>query len=299
MSSTRNTKPRSTEFLHMLETEYNNGKSMKELSKKYKTDCYFQFKTHGIKRRNKEELHNWRILHRNSSRILYKWDCSSVNNEKEAYILGLLMADGYVGRTQFGLRLKKEDKDLLVKIKNYFSGDITLQESLLGYSFVVSSINICNNLKKLGIISKKSLKELHIPQIEKPFIRHFIRGFFDGDGTIFIANVNGKKYLKGNICSPTKNILVEIQKVLQNNSMDFKINKENRIGKELRTPTGKAIGKSDMYRLEFRKKTSIKNLINYLYTDATIYLNRKFLIFNNNKNLLEYKYKHANTELTQ
>ena len=47
---------------------------------------------------------------------------------------------------------------------------------------------------------------MHIPNIPKNLIRHFIRGYFDGDGTIFMD----RKYYKSNICSICENFLKEL-----------------------------------------------------------------------------------------
>jgi len=51
-----------------------------------------------------------------------------------------------------------------------------------------------NDLERLGCISNKSLilKFPTIDQVSEEFIPHFLRGYFDGDGTVFMsANTNG------------------------------------------------------------------------------------------------------------
>lgn len=119
--------------------------------------------------------------------------------------------------------------------------------------------------------------------MDEQFLRHFIRGYFDGDGTIFVCNVKGvPKYLKGNICSPTENILKEIQDKLLKYGIESTINIEKRQGKRKRTPFGECVCKTDMYRLFFRKKDSIRKLYYFLYKDSTIYLERKKEVFDNN-----------------
>lgn len=195
------------EFALQLKAEYDAGASIDQLSKKYKTDTNFVFNKFNIPRRNKQEFKEWRKTHRRNISYHLNWNCNSISNEYEAYIIGLFMADGYVGKTQVGLRLKKSDKNLLQEVKNYFSEEIKLQEADNSYTFVISSIEVCDNLKNLGVLANKTSKELHIPTMDNSLIRHFIRGFFDGDGSIFLCKHNTNVYLKSNICSPTETIL--------------------------------------------------------------------------------------------
>lgn len=286
--------PRPKEFIDMLIKEYNTTNiSIKELSAKYHTDVYYHFKKNGIKKRSKGE----QMALSRTNCIKYNWDFSSIKNETEAYIIGLFLADGYVGDKQAGIKLKLEDSYIIRKIRDYLSPEIKISCHKNTSGFVISSQIICDNMKKLGIISKKSNKELFIPNMKEGLYRHFIRGFFDGDGSIFKCVSNKNIYLKGNICSPTINILEEIQTILRNNNIFSTINIEKRIGKTSKIPTGITVCNLDMYRLFIRRKIDILNLFHFMYDESTIHLNRKYLIFKNNLELLNYK-KHVNTELT-
>ena len=287
-------------FALKLKKEYDAGASMLQLSKKYSTDINYVFNKFNISRKTKLEYIEWKKNHRRYCSYTLKWDCSSINNEYEAYIIGLFMADGYVSKNQAGLRLKKSDKKLVEQVKNYFSEDIKLQEDNNSFSFVISSTKVCDNLIKLGVLKHKTFKELCIPTMNPSLVRHFIRGFFDGDGSIFLCKHNNNVYFKSNICSPTKNILEEIQLELKKSNIESTINLEHRIGKELKLFDSTIIGSVDMYRLFIRKKDSIEKWYHYLYDNSTIYLERKFYIFNNNLELFKYKKirKQVNTELT-
>ena len=288
------------EFVLMLKEEYDAGASITQLSKKYNTDVNYAFNKFNISRKTKLEFIEWKKNHRRHSSYTLKWDCSSINNEYEAYIIGLFMADGYISKNQAGLRLKKSDKNLVEQVKNYFSEDIKLQEDINSFSFAISSAKVCDNLEKLGVLRHKTFKELHIPTMNYSLVRHFIRGFFDGDGSIFLCKHNSNIYFKSNICSPTKNILEEIQLELKKVNIESTINLEHRIGKEFKLFNSTIIGSIDMYRLFIRKKNSIEKWYHYLYDNSTIYLERKFYIFNNNLELFKYKKirSQVNTELT-
>ena len=95
-------------------------------------------------------------------------------------------------------------------------------------------------------------------------IRHFIRGYFDGDGCITYQidkdKVNG-------VCSVlgTPNFLDELE-----NNLNF----ESKITrcKDLRHS-------ENTVSLSFKRQESL-NLLNYLYSNSTIYLYRKFKLYN-------------------
>lgn len=116
------------------------------------------------------------------------------------------MADGYISKNQAVLRLKKSDKNLVEQVKNYFSEDIKLQEDSNSFSFAISSAKVCDNLEKLGVLRHKTFKELHIPIMNYSLIRHFIRGFFDGDGSIFLCKHNSTIYLERKFCIFNNNL---------------------------------------------------------------------------------------------
>lgn len=282
---------RDPRFVKMLVDEYNTtGISLFDLSKKYHTDASYQFKINNIPKRNG-------YLQRCMSRtgcINFNWNGEKIETEEQAYIAGLLFSDGYVGKQQLGLRLQKSDKDLIEQVKNYFSKDLKMQEDDNSYKFVLSSTLLCENFIKLGMVRDKTKLGVHIPKMDKSLYRHFIRGYFDGDGTIYVCNTKTDyTYLKTYICSATIDILEEFQKVLSDNNIESKINKENRKGRVMKVPHGMSLCTMDMYRLFIRKKTEIEKFYHYLYDDSHIFLERKKSKFKKNLNLLNYVKKHT------
>lgn len=289
------TRPRSHEFIEMLAKEYYSSNiSIKELSEKYHTDAMYQFRKHGIKLKGRGMQ---KIISRKGC-IAYKWNVANVETEEQAYALGFLMSDGYNTGIQAGLTLKNSDVDILEKIKSCFSNEIKTQRYGNSVSFVISSTLICENLRKFGVIEHKSRNEKHLPNLLPELIRHFIRGYFDGDGTVFVCNSQNNHYLKCNICSSTLSILSEIQCVLKNNNIQGNINTEKRLGKVYHiNRSEESIATMDMYRLYIRRKSEIEKFYHYLYDDATIYLQRKYDVFANNEEM--FIYKHVNPELTK
>lgn len=271
---------RTNEEVLKIYEEYIKGSTGKELDQKYKIDTYYLFKKYNLKFRTTSES----VLLNRKNRIKLNYNFESINNSKEAYIVGIFLADGYVGKHQLGLKLKKSDKDIVEKIKNYFSKEIKLQEEKNSFSFKISSMKACENAINLGILKNKTNKEMIIPNMDIKYYSDFIRGFFDGDGTIFKCY---NKYLKSNICSPKIEILIEIQNILKNNNICSTINKENRIGKTFILPQGTSvIGSMDMYRLFIRKKEDLKRFYYFLYNNCDFLLKRKKEIFDTNFEML-------------
>lgn len=135
-----------------------------------------------------------------------------------AWLLGMYMADGYMPITKSAkhrvtLALQRQDENCLELIKKEleYTGPIYQYESSNGYpesSLSFSSFRIREEMEKYGIVNRKTYKEIHIPNIPKEFKIDFIRGFFDGDGSIF--EIASEKKIGSSFTSASKIILEEI-----------------------------------------------------------------------------------------
>jgi hypothetical protein len=112
-------------------------------------------------------------------------------------------------------------------------------------------------LNNYGCTPKKSLT-LKFPNINifenKNLIRHFIRGYIDGDGCISYCDKK-HKHMTLRILG-TKDFLNILQKYLP-------LEKKNKLHK-----------KNNIYDLSFQKGRG-KYILDYVYKDATIFLDRK------------------------
>ncbi|MDP3093170.1 MAG: LAGLIDADG family homing endonuclease [bacterium] len=191
-----------------------------------------------------------------------------------AYILGFIFADGSIikvthngcsDRLSFGQ--SRKDIDILRKIKQKFSAEQTLSIGEKYVHFSIHSQVIVDDLKKLEVTYRKSFRKTRgkIPNIPYKYIRDFIRGIVDGDGSI---NFNKKGRQKGypnlSICGK-KEVMAFIR--------DHFLSKFNIYSK---ISQGKKNGKlSNVFYICYRCN-SAKTLINYLYNNANLYLKRKF-----------------------
>ena len=175
-----------------------------------------------------------------------------------AYILGFWYADGCIyGGKMFDITLHKKDKYIIKKIAQ----ELDYQGPILDYvDRQACRINfsckvIYNDLIALGGSERKS-KILQFPNIPIEFLPDFIRGYFDGDGSVY--NVKGKRINTNFACGSNK----FLQSLLQ------LLKKEAGI-------EGGSISIANQ-SLTFGKKDSIK-LGNYIYqNNPELYLLRKY-----------------------
>ncbi len=197
-------------------------------------------------------------------------------NEKKAYWIGFLAADGYIGKDKrLQLKLKKDDYKHIEKFKDFleYNGIIEYRTSQLGknirkhglkeyYEIAllrVSNKNIWKDLEKYGIINNKSLILEFPSNIPENMLRHYIRGYIDGDGCWSSDN---KKYptMTLTIVS-TKNFLFTINQIFLKYNLVKQFNK-------IQQP-------SKIYALPFGGNKQIKKIARWLYKDSIIFLDRK------------------------
>jgi hypothetical protein len=235
------------------------------LSNAYKVDeiCkYFnvsKFKIRSI-------LINNNILSKSSKKYSYNDnEFESIDSEEKAYWLGFLYADGYVRSDKRGnelkLKLGVKDKEHLLKFKKIISNDdipVVYEEykNSKCYKVSINSKKIVSDLIKLGCTNKKSLT-IEFPVIKNELKNHFIRGYFDGDGSISYSN----KQIVLNFVSGSSKFLLEISSIF--NSIGCK--KAN------------LVGNNENYKyIQYNTLNDLTLLFRYLYSsNSNIFLNRK------------------------
>lgn len=219
------------EINEIYQKHVNEHKTISELAREYGFDPTYQFKKYGL------EIFNWWKKDLNKRRELFhayeiKNDLEVIDTEEKAYILGLWMSDGWVTDDEVCIKIHKDDRQLVEKIRDFFAPDVPIKEIKNTVSFRLASHKLVKQFNSYGCVKNKTYSDMHIPDIPKELIRHFIRGYFDGDGTIFMD----RKYYKSNICSICEGFLKEIQEVLTKNYIESRINVEIREGKVMKTP---------------------------------------------------------------
>ena len=187
-----------------------------------------------------------------------------------AYVVGFIFADGNITEVthngysdKLGFGVSQKDIDVLEKIKRELSAKQALSISGKYVHFSIFSQVIVDDLKKLGVSYRKSFRKSpgKIPNIPQKYIRDFIRGIVDGDGSI---NFDKRDYPALSICG-RKEMMTFIR-----NHFVYKFHIYSKISQPKKN--GKL---SNVFYICYRSN-SAKILINYLYKNASIYLERKF-----------------------
>ena len=184
-----------------------------------------------------------------------------------SYLLGFILADGciiqgtykgYSDSLKFGVQSK--DRDILEKIKSELKSEHKLSQNKNAIHLCITSQEIVDDLKGLGIIYRKSLNEI-VPKVPSKYAKDFIRGIVDGDGSLWFDKRN---YPTLSV-SGGENTLRFIR--------DHFFTKFKLYSKLSRRTYSEDI-KKYLYQISYRC-SSAKKLIEYLYADAKLYLNRK------------------------
>lgn len=132
-------------------------------------------------------------------------------SEDSAYCLGFIAADGHVwkDRSFFTIGIHKKDTEVLEFIVSKVSPETAVRSSKNKVQICVYSERIHSKLKKLGIDHDKTFN-LKLPKMPKKYFPHFLRGYFDGDGSVW----TNRGVFKANIVSASADILLDIQKTL-------------------------------------------------------------------------------------
>lgn len=124
----------------------------------------------------------------------------NIDSPEKAYWLGFIAADGHINFSERGLARKLsfnvKDSDILLKFKNAigagspvghrFVFDKRTKKHYEQYNLQICSKEFCENIRKHGVDENKS-KAFKFPNIEEKYYSHFIRGMYDGDGSLTLV----------------------------------------------------------------------------------------------------------------
>lgn len=194
----------------------------------------------------------------------------NIDTEAKAYYLGLFYADGHnnTEKGQIVINLKEEDRKIIERFRTEieYTGNIGIwkKEPPRQNQCVLAIVSrkLSSDLIKQGCLRQKTINLQYPKYIPKDMERHFIRGFFDGDGSISKSgkysvnfSIIGTISICEGIANYMSNILQEQVKVHNHKPEKYNI--------ELRC-----------VRISGKKK--IKRILDELYKDTDIYLERKY-----------------------
>lgn len=193
-----------------------------------------------------------------------------IDTEEKAYFLGLLYTDGnnFPETHLISFGLKKEDKYMVQRFKELLQSDAPL-------TYIKSQDNFCKlavankylskQLEKLGIVKCKTFKITFPEWLDANLIQHFIRGVFDGDGCITELEFS---------ITGTEELLLHIQEILMVECELLKTKLDNRFPER----------NNNIRSLRYSGREQIIKIMEYMYKDSSIFLQRKHDIFMRLKN---------------
>lgn len=211
-------------------------------------------------------------------------DFSIIDSELKAYLIGFFYADATLSEYVISIRLSIKDKKHLEKLagllnKSTFEKDVLNKNGKIYKSigFNICSKKSVDSLRKIGFVKNKTyqIDDLVFTNIPDNFKRHFVRGFLDGDGTIFYSkwkrnpDWNDSERCSVGFVSYNSKILDSIKNWLQEN-----LNLED---KNIKSDNFEDIEKNDKYwRLIYSGNRICKKILDFLYDGSSIYMNRKY-----------------------
>ena len=249
---------------------YNIGKQQWEIAQKINCE---QTTISGILRRNNIKTRvGKKITYTDINTSFFK----EINSEESAYFLGFLYADGNVQikNTAYTvtLKLKSNDQIIIEKFRDIMSPSspikITQNKGFPNtYSyFRINQKEICEQLISLGCGPNKSLILEFPTKVPTNLIKHFLRGYSDGDGSIYKNKFKNKK---------TINTIWKFVSTKQFCQQTAKILKEE-LGISCSQSLSRPKTNDITTTLVVGGNLQVKKVLDWLYQDATIYLPRKY-----------------------
>jgi len=144
-----------------------------------------------------------------------------------AYVLGFFYADGTFdinprGSYYFGFHIC--DKDLLFSMRRVLESNHKISErkvkknESLRYRLQIGSKKMCEDLIGLGMTPGKT-RRMTFPKIPSLMLPDFIRGYFDGDGNVWVGYINHDRVrptlvIQATFTSGNRKFLEELKKEL-------------------------------------------------------------------------------------
>lgn len=196
-----------------------------------------------------------------------------------AYVLGVIYTDGNLisrgGSCNMDrFSISQKEPELLIKVLALMECNATIhfrRENIYSgrkagalHWFSIAENEVYNDLIRLGLTPHKSLT-INFPEVPNEYVRHFIRGCWDGDGSVYIDKQS--KRITASFVSGSLNFVKGMVSELTNSNLPVKTIYTNK----RKTP-------SYYFRLTGKQ---VINFYHYLYDDVppTQYIERKFNLF--------------------
>lgn len=196
-----------------------------------------------------------------------------------AYVLGYLYADGSLEDASYlrgkYLRVTSVEKDSIVRIRQWLGSEhtIVISRPPIGktrYLLRIGSHKLYDSLIALGLYPNKSLT-VKFPDLPNKYLCHFVRGYLDGDGCVYLEMGNGKL---------GQRIIKKLSIIFTSGSKIFLERMDEVLRSKLSLKEDRIYNGKRCYQLRYQTFNSIK-LFSFLYGDIKdgVYFKRKLAPF--------------------
>lgn len=198
-----------------------------------------------------------------------------------AYVLGYLYADGSLENALYirgkYVRVTSTDRDRIEIIRELLQSKHTIVEEKgtgnrkTRFLLRIGNRVLYDQLVKLGMTPNKSLT-MEFPKIPTPHLNSFMRGYFDGDGCVFLEEKKGKTQIK---------IIKRLSVIFTSGSKDFLLQLQHTLARHTDVGPGHLYQGTRAHQLHYFTKSSIR-LFNFMYQgvrNKRLYMRRKYDIF--------------------
>lgn len=243
---------------------YNVGNSTRKIARAYKVNN--KIIANALKRQT-IQIHQ--------TQFKRKWQINEfafddLQNEQVNYWWGFIYADGSINKKRYlNITLGLKDEQHLEKLNGFLQSDYPIYTTCTQLNnkkfhqprLMVYSRHLANRLSQLGIVSHRLKFNRVLEHLDPTFASHWIRGYFDGDGCALKSEPRIS-------WAGQKNLLEWIRYKL---SEELGLNPERNIFKH-----GNFI-----FEINYWGRKQTRKITNYMYKDATIWLERKRAIIEN------------------
>lgn len=205
----------------------------------------------------------------------YTYNTSYFHNidcEDKAYWLGFFCSDGFVSGNEATISISEKDISLLKEINKSVNGNLNITHAHRSHKINGREVHIdcctirfrrkeiIDDLISHGCIPNKTFK-LKFPnekQIPNTLLRHFLRGYFDGNGCV--CEIKERKELRFYFSCASIDFINGITEYLSDNNIKSYYRKQP----------------CRCYEMTITGIENTKKFANLLYKDSNIFLNRKY-----------------------
>lgn len=212
-----------------LVEEYKQGTPVIELMAKYgfKTKKSITDKVKKYYGENYKEI----IKQAQDNRKGYTYSLKEITSPFDAYLIGLIMTDGYVLSDRDGLGLDMTDEDVIKFVASTIGTNYKtyIEEGRKNhYRVLINVQGISKEVERFGIVPRKS-KIIEKPKLldkERQYLPYIIRGIIDGDGCVSKTSYGGAQFY---ICSMSEQFIDWIIEVLEKDFFMTDIHKRQNV----------------------------------------------------------------------